>query len=115
MPMDIIPLGPGFAVELRGVKIAEIASDGAAYSAVRGAFEEHSILVFRGQEVDDESQLTFSRCFGPPEVTKVGSQGTGTHFVILSTIACRPITDLRCAIRLISSGTQIARLKKYQL
>jgi alpha-ketoglutarate-dependent 2,4-dichlorophenoxyacetate dioxygenase len=86
MPMDIIPLGPGFAVELRGVKIAEIASDGAAYSAVRGAFEEHSILVFRGQEVDDESQLTFSRCFGPPEVTKVGSQGTGTHFVILSTI-----------------------------
>ena len=53
MPMDIIPLGPGFAVELRGVKIAEIASDGAAYSAVRGAFEEHSILVFRGQEVDD--------------------------------------------------------------
>ena len=52
--MDIIPLGPGFAVELRDVKIAEIASDGAAYSAVRGAFEEHSILVFRGQEVDDE-------------------------------------------------------------
>ena len=84
--MDIIPLGPGFAVELRGVKIAEIAADGAAYSAVRGAFEEHSVLVFRGQEVDDESQLTFSRCFGPPEVTKVGSQGTGTHFVILSTI-----------------------------
>ena len=84
--MDIIPLGPGFAVELRGVKIAEIAADGAAYSAVRGAFEEHSVLVFRGQEVDDEFQLTFSRCFGPPEVTKVGSQGTGTHFVILSTI-----------------------------
>ena len=84
--MDIIPLGPGFAVELRGVKIAEIAADGAAYSAVRGAFEEHSVLVFRGQEVDDKSQLTFSRCFGPPEVTKVGSQGTGTHFVILSTI-----------------------------
>jgi alpha-ketoglutarate-dependent 2,4-dichlorophenoxyacetate dioxygenase len=84
--MDIIPLGPGFAVELRGVKITEIAPDGAAYSAVRGAFEEHSILVFRGQEVDDESQLIFSRCFGPPEVTKVGSQGTGTHFVILSTI-----------------------------
>ena len=84
--MDIIPLGPGFAVELRGVKIAEIASDGAAYSAVRGAFEEHSVLVFRDQKVDDESQLAFSRCFGPPEVTKVGSQGTGTHFVILSTI-----------------------------
>jgi alpha-ketoglutarate-dependent 2,4-dichlorophenoxyacetate dioxygenase len=84
--MDIIPLGPGFAVELRGVTIAEVASDPAAYSAVRAAFEEHSVLIFRDQVVDDESQLTFSRCFGPPEVTKVGSQGTGTHFVILSTI-----------------------------
>src|SRR4249919_1737537 len=84
--MDIIPLGPGFAVELRGVTMAEIASDDTAYAAVRGAFEEHSVLVFRDQEVTDESQLAFSRRFGPPEVTKVGSQGTGTHFVILTTI-----------------------------
>jgi alpha-ketoglutarate-dependent 2,4-dichlorophenoxyacetate dioxygenase len=42
--------------------------------------------VFRGQAVTDELQLAFSRRFGPPEVTKVGSQGTGSHFVILSTI-----------------------------
>jgi alpha-ketoglutarate-dependent 2,4-dichlorophenoxyacetate dioxygenase len=84
--MDTISLGPGFAVELRGVNVAEVITDAAVYSAVRAAFEEHSVLVFRGQKVDDDSQLTFSRCFGPPEVTKIGSQGTGTHFVILSTI-----------------------------
>ena len=84
--MDIISLGPGFAAELRGVRVAEVASDTAVYSAVRAAFEKHSVLVFRDQDVDDDSQLAFSRCFGPPEVTKVGSQGTGTHFVILSTI-----------------------------
>jgi alpha-ketoglutarate-dependent 2,4-dichlorophenoxyacetate dioxygenase len=42
--------------------------------------------VFRGQQVADEGQLAFSRRFGPPEVTKVGSLGTGSHFVILSTI-----------------------------
>ncbi|MFZ0401687.1 MAG: TauD/TfdA family dioxygenase, partial [Pseudolabrys sp.] len=84
--MNIVPLGPGFAAELRDVTIAEVASDDAAYAAVRAAFEEHSVLVFRGQEVTDESQLAFSRRFGPPEVTKVGSQGTGTHFVILTTI-----------------------------
>ena len=53
---------------------------------MRAAFEEHSVLVFRGQDVTDEIQLAFSRRFGPPEVTKVGSQGTGSHFVILSTI-----------------------------
>src|SRR5512140_1637908 len=84
--MDIMPLGPGFGVALRGIRLADVASDDAAYAEVRAAFEEHSVLVFRGQEVTDEVQLAFSRRFGPPEVTKVGSQGTGSHFVILSTI-----------------------------
>jgi alpha-ketoglutarate-dependent 2,4-dichlorophenoxyacetate dioxygenase len=84
--MDIVPLGPGFAAELRGVTLEDVASDDAACAAVRAAFEEHSVLVFRGQDVTDEIQLAFSRRFGPPEVTKVGSQGTGSHFVILSTI-----------------------------
>ena len=84
--MDIVPLGPGFAAELRGVTLAEVAADDAVYAAVRAAFEEHSVLVFRGQEVTNESQLAFSRRFGPPEVTKVGSLGTGTHFITLTTI-----------------------------
>jgi alpha-ketoglutarate-dependent 2,4-dichlorophenoxyacetate dioxygenase len=84
--MDVIPLGPGFGAELRGVTLAEVASDDAAYAAVRAAFEENSVVVLRGQDVTDDIQLAFSRRFGPPEVTKVGSQGTGSHFVILSTI-----------------------------
>ena len=84
--MDIVPLGPGFTAELRGVTLADIAADDAAYAAARAAFEQHSVLVFRGQQVADEGQLAFSRRFGPPEVTKVGSLGTGSHFVILSTI-----------------------------
>jgi alpha-ketoglutarate-dependent 2,4-dichlorophenoxyacetate dioxygenase len=84
--MDIVPLGPGFAAEMRGVTLAEIAADDAVYAASRAAFEEHSVLVFRNQEVTDAGQFAFSRRFGPPEVTKVGSIGTGSHFVILSTI-----------------------------
>ena len=84
--MDIIPLGPGFAAELHGVTLGDIAADDAAYAAARAAFEQHSVLVFRGQQVADEGQLAFSRRLGPPEVTKVGSLGTGSHFVILSTI-----------------------------
>ena len=84
--MDVVPLGPGFGAELRGVTLAEIVADDAVYAAARGAFEQHSVLVFRNQEVTDELQLAFSRRFGPPEVTKVGSQGAGSHFVILSTI-----------------------------
>src|ERR1700722_7126278 len=86
VPMEIIPWGPGFAAELRGITLSDVASDNAAYAAARAAFEMHSVLVLREQDVTDETQLAFSRRFGPPEVTKVGSEGTGSHFVILSTI-----------------------------
>ncbi len=84
--LDIVPLGPGFAAELRGVTLADVAHDDAVYKATRAAFEEHSVLVFRDQQIDGEGQLAFSERFGPPEVTKTGSLGTGTHFVILTTI-----------------------------
>jgi alpha-ketoglutarate-dependent 2,4-dichlorophenoxyacetate dioxygenase len=84
--MDIVPLGPGFAAELRGVTLADVATDDAAYAATRALLDEHSVLVFRNQDVTDEFQIAFSRRFGPLEVTKVGSQGTGTNLVILSTI-----------------------------
>jgi len=84
--MEIVPLGPGFAAELRGVTLGDVAADEAVYGAVRAAFEAHSVLVFRSQDVTDESQLAFSRRFGPLEVTKVGSEGEGTNLVILSTI-----------------------------
>ena len=84
--MEIVPLGPGFAAEVCGITLGEIAADDAVYGQARAAFEEHSVLVFRGQDVSDEVQLAFSRRFGPLEMTKVGSQGVGTNLVILSTI-----------------------------
>ena len=84
--MEIVSLGPGFAAELRGVTLADVAADDSAYKVVRAAFEEHSVIVFRGQKVTDEAQLAFSRRFGPLEITKVGSLGVGTNLVILSTI-----------------------------
>jgi alpha-ketoglutarate-dependent 2,4-dichlorophenoxyacetate dioxygenase len=84
--MEIVPLGPGFGAELRGVGIADVAAEEDAYRQVRAAFEEHSVLVFRGQDVTDNTQLAFSRCFGPLEVTKVGALGAGTNLAILSTI-----------------------------
>src|SRR5437660_7994747 len=84
--MEIVSLGPGFAAELRGVTLADVAADDSAYKVTRAALEEHSVVVFRGQDVPDEAQLAFARRFGPLEVTKVGSQGVGTNLVILYTI-----------------------------
>ena len=54
--MDVVPLGPGFAAELRGVTLAEVAADDAAYAATRAMLEEHSVLVFRGQESPTRSR-----------------------------------------------------------
>ena len=49
--MELVPLGPGFAAELRGVDLIDVASSDAAYLAVREAFEEHSVILFRNQDV----------------------------------------------------------------
>jgi alpha-ketoglutarate-dependent 2,4-dichlorophenoxyacetate dioxygenase len=84
--MEIVPLGAGFAAELRGLTLADVAADDDAYRQTRAAFEQHSVLVFRDQDVTDESQLAFSRRFGPLELTHVASEGAGTNLVILSTI-----------------------------
>jgi alpha-ketoglutarate-dependent 2,4-dichlorophenoxyacetate dioxygenase len=84
--MDVIPLGPGFAAELRGITLADVAASDQAYRAARAAFEEYSVLVLRDQDITDEAQIAFSRRFGPLEVTPAASDGAGTHLVILTTI-----------------------------
>src|SRR4051812_42275868 len=67
--MQLIPLGPGFGAEVRGVGLIDVVGSAAAYEAVRAAFEEHSVLVFRDQTVTDDLQVAFSRAFGPLEIT----------------------------------------------
>ena len=84
--MELIPVGPGFAAEVRGIGMAEVAADAASYAAVRAAFEEHSVLVFRKQPITDELQLAYSRRFGPLETAKAASRGEGTQFSILTNV-----------------------------
>jgi len=84
--MKLIPLGPGFAAEARGPGLAEVAASAEAYAAVRAAFEEHSVLLFRGQSITDELQIAFSQRFGPLEIAKAASRGEGTPFSILTNI-----------------------------
>ena len=85
--MDVVPLAQGFAAELTGIGLVDVASSDAAYRAVRAAFEAHSVLVFRGQSVSDDVQAAFSRAFGPLELVKVGSLGHGTFYSRLNNLA----------------------------
>ena len=84
--MDVVLLGPGFAAEIRGVSLDQVAARDDAYAAVRAAFEEHSVLLFRRQVITDELQISYSRRFGPLEIAKVASRGEGTPFSILTNI-----------------------------
>jgi len=84
--MDVIQLGPGFAAEVRGVGLHDVATSDSVYADVRAAFEEHSVLLFRGQSITDELQVAYSQRFGPLEIAKVASRGEGTPFSVLTNI-----------------------------
>ncbi len=78
--MDVNPIGPGFGAELSGISMRDVVCSDDAYREVRAAFEEHSVIVFRDQDITDDVQLAYSRCFGPMELGKVGSLGAGNFY-----------------------------------
>jgi alpha-ketoglutarate-dependent 2,4-dichlorophenoxyacetate dioxygenase len=85
--MELLPLRADFGVEVCGIALVDVAATDAAYQAVRAAFEEHSVLLFRDQEITDDVQAAFSRAFGPLERVKVGSEGEGSFYSRLHNIA----------------------------
>jgi alpha-ketoglutarate-dependent 2,4-dichlorophenoxyacetate dioxygenase len=82
--MEVVPIGPGFAAEIRGAGLSDVAERDDAYRAARAAFEEHSVLLFRAQPVTDELQVAYSQRFGPLEVAKVATLAAGTPFSVLT-------------------------------
>jgi alpha-ketoglutarate-dependent 2,4-dichlorophenoxyacetate dioxygenase len=84
--MEVTRQGPGFFAEVRGIGLADVVERDDAYAAVRAAFEDHSVLLFRGQPVTNELQAAFSHRFGPLEIAKVASLGEGTPYSILTNI-----------------------------
>ena len=85
--MELVPLSPHFGAEARGVSLIDVAASDACYRAVREAFEEHSLLLFRDQQITDDVQAAFSRAFGPLERVKIGSEGVGTFYNRLHNLA----------------------------
>src|SRR5262249_36625592 len=77
--MELVTLHPFFGVEVRHVDVAAPMTD-SMFSAIRAAFEEHALLLFRDQRLDDEAQVAFSRRFGPLETTISANPAGGTLF-----------------------------------
>jgi taurine dioxygenase len=65
MTLEIIPL-ENVGVEVRGFDIREAVGPELREELV-GLWDEHGILLFRGQEVTPENQIAFSRIFGELE------------------------------------------------
>jgi alpha-ketoglutarate-dependent 2,4-dichlorophenoxyacetate dioxygenase len=72
-------LTEGFAARIDGVDIGRPIDD-ATWAEIRAALDEHSVLVFRGQPLDDEQQIAFSRRFGGLETTRSMNPAAGTPF-----------------------------------
>jgi alpha-ketoglutarate-dependent 2,4-dichlorophenoxyacetate dioxygenase len=78
MALQTRSLHPLFGVEILGVDVRR--ADDATFAEIVDAFEEHSVLLFRGQSLGDEEQIAFSRRFGPLE-TRIRSVITEARYV----------------------------------
>src|SRR5947209_1183878 len=79
MAVKVTRLTPHFAARIDGADITQPVDD-ATWAEIRAAFDEHSVLLFRGQALDDEKQIAFSRRFGSLEVTRSMNPAAGTPF-----------------------------------
>jgi alpha-ketoglutarate-dependent 2,4-dichlorophenoxyacetate dioxygenase len=79
MTIAVRKLHPLFCAEIAGIDTGAPIDD-AIFGEIRAALDEHSVLAFRDQTLDDERQVAFSRRFGPLETSGKANPATGTHF-----------------------------------
>jgi alpha-ketoglutarate-dependent 2,4-dichlorophenoxyacetate dioxygenase len=79
MTIKVTRLTPAFTARIDGADVTRPVDD-STWADIRAAFDEHSVLLFRGQALDDETQIAFSRRFGPLEVTRSMNPAAGTPF-----------------------------------
>jgi len=87
MSLTTRKLHPLLGAEVVGIDVKNV--DDATFKAIVDAFNEYSVLLFRGQSLTDEEQVEFSRRFGPLETTirSIASQEkTPEHIANLSNV-----------------------------
>jgi alpha-ketoglutarate-dependent 2,4-dichlorophenoxyacetate dioxygenase len=66
MSLDLEPLHADFGVEIANVDVSKHVDD-RRFAEIEMAVEQHSVVLFRDQTLNDDSQLEFSRRFGELE------------------------------------------------
>jgi taurine dioxygenase len=76
-PIDAVPTRAALGAELRGIDLRNL--DEFQFAALRDAWYEHQVILFRDQKLGDEDLIAFSRRFGDLDFAPV--QETGRRFV----------------------------------
>jgi len=79
MPLEIRPLHELFGAELVGVDATKPMTV-ETFEPIREAFENYSVLLFRGPVISDEQQVYLSEHFGHVQVAFKANQTGGTKF-----------------------------------
>ncbi|MBX9701741.1 MAG: TauD/TfdA family dioxygenase [Acetobacteraceae bacterium] len=66
MALQLTPLHPLFAAEVKGLDL-RTTPDAATCAEIDRAMDRYAVLVFRGQELDDDQQMAFGEALGPLE------------------------------------------------
>jgi taurine dioxygenase len=77
-PITVTPLHPVIGAEIGGVDLSQ-ELDAATIDAIRQAWHDHTVLLFRDQDISGEDQLRFAGHFGTVaerHKPKAGSSGT---------------------------------------
>ena len=75
--IEVIPTGRALGAEVRGIDLKHL--DDAAFAQLIDAWHEHSVLLFRGQTLNDHELIAFSRRLGDLDWAPI--QETGRRFV----------------------------------
>ena len=67
MTLDIRPFDAALGAEVRGTDLAR-GLDDATFAAIERAWNEHAVLLFRNQTIDEVRHIDFSRRFGELEI-----------------------------------------------
>jgi taurine dioxygenase len=76
-PISVIPTGAALGAEVRGIDLRDI--DDHAFADIDRAWVDHQVLLFRGQTLDDNALIAFSRRFGALDQAPI--QENGRRFV----------------------------------
>ena len=80
--MKINKLGAFIGVEIKDLDVTNI-QDKKIKNKIAELLSEYSVVIIRNQNITDEEHIKFSESFGELELTKVGTDGSGSKLIIL--------------------------------